>query len=335
MNKEPCLDEIFKKETHVEKSTPLITCVLTSYNYEQFLEESLQSLLNQTYPNFEVVCIDDASTDSSYEIAKKYEKHPKLRLFRNKQNVGALKNITKATELARGEYIGYFSCDDKWDASFLSELGAVILERPQVAMCFSNPAFFSETSSHFNQYCDESTFFTPESYAQFTKRSYIWVATHAAIYKTEVIRKLEPFKKEYDYHCDWLMNYQIASQYPIAYVPKTLAWMRTHSQSFSANPDQTRIERIYDALCLLMSKDRALEQYFLCSNILSSLPPHFLNFLLKRKKFRYFFCFFIGKVKRKLLRYRAKARSYFFSLSIEDSYLNNSSFVQEKPIQKE
>src|SRR6187431_132670 len=93
---------------------PLISIVLCTFNGARFLEEQIESILNQTYPNIELLISDDASIDDSIMILKKYEHHPLVKLFYNKQNVGFSKNFECAAMLTNGDYIAFSDQDDIW-----------------------------------------------------------------------------------------------------------------------------------------------------------------------------------------------------------------------------
>src|SRR5689334_6476928 len=93
---------------------PLISIVLCTFNGARFLEDQVESILNQTYPNIELLISDDASIDESIIILKKYEHHPLVKLFYNKQNVGFAKNFETAAMLTKGNYIAFSDQDDIW-----------------------------------------------------------------------------------------------------------------------------------------------------------------------------------------------------------------------------
>lgn len=95
---------------------PNISVVMSVYNGEEYLPESIQSILNQTYINFEFIIIDDASTDNSWEILKSFsEKDNRLRLFRNEKNIGIegfIKNLNFGCKKAQSKYIARIDQDD-------------------------------------------------------------------------------------------------------------------------------------------------------------------------------------------------------------------------------
>lgn len=101
----------------------LVSIIMPVYNCEKYLDESIKSVKNQTYKNWELIIIDDDSTDNSWEKieknAKRYEDRIKsIRLFENK---GAANARNTGLELAKGDYISFFDADDIWKENKLEE----------------------------------------------------------------------------------------------------------------------------------------------------------------------------------------------------------------------
>lgn len=92
-------------------AAPLVSVCIPVYNMERFITEALHSVLNQTFQDLEVVIVDNASTDSTPELLSK-SMDPRVRLFRNDQNIGAAGNFNRAMSLARGRYIKLLCADD-------------------------------------------------------------------------------------------------------------------------------------------------------------------------------------------------------------------------------
>lgn len=92
---------------------PLVSVVMPVYNGEKFLPQAIESILNQTYKNFEFIIIDDASTDGSFEIIKKYAKKDKrIKFMRNKKNLGQTEALINSKKLIKGKYFFKMDSDD-------------------------------------------------------------------------------------------------------------------------------------------------------------------------------------------------------------------------------
>lgn len=91
----------------------LISIIMPVYNNQRFLPEAIESILNQTYVNFEFIIIDDCSTDGSWEIITSYaKKDNRIKPFRNKNNLKIVKTRNKGFKLAKGSYFAIFDSDD-------------------------------------------------------------------------------------------------------------------------------------------------------------------------------------------------------------------------------
>ena len=99
-----------------------ISVIIPVYNVEQYLRECLESVINQTLSELEIICINDGSTDSSLDILREYEQKDNRIIVINKDNEGqaAARNI--GISMAKGEYIGFLDSDDYIDSNFYEKL---------------------------------------------------------------------------------------------------------------------------------------------------------------------------------------------------------------------
>jgi len=92
-------------------SIPKVSVLMSVYNGERYLREALESILNQTFSDFEFINIDDGSTDTTWRILNDYD-GARIRLVRNEENIGLAGSLNKGLELARGEFIARMDADD-------------------------------------------------------------------------------------------------------------------------------------------------------------------------------------------------------------------------------
>ena len=96
-----------------KSSIPLLTVLMPVYNAEKFLDESIGSILNQTYSNFELLILDDASTDNSLKIIKAYAKEDKrITVLVNQKNRGEAKCRNRLLKTSKTEFIAWMDADD-------------------------------------------------------------------------------------------------------------------------------------------------------------------------------------------------------------------------------
>ena len=92
--------------------TVKVSVILPVYNVEKYLKECLDSILNQTLQEIEVICVDDGSTDRSLEILREYEKKDKRVIVLTQENKGAGAARNKGLAIAKGEYLSFLDSDD-------------------------------------------------------------------------------------------------------------------------------------------------------------------------------------------------------------------------------
>lgn len=101
---------------------PLVSIAMTTYNGERFLKDQIDSILNQTYKNIELIIVDDCSKDSTYKIVQEYSASDnRVKAYRNTDNHGFFKNFIKAISLCTGDYIALSDQDDIWEPWKIAE----------------------------------------------------------------------------------------------------------------------------------------------------------------------------------------------------------------------
>lgn len=115
---------------------PLVSVCMPVYNGARFLESAIESVLAQTYSDFELRVFDDASTDGSWELLQGF-RDPRLVLHRNDRNLGPEANWNQALEAARGTYIKLFHQDDLLAPDCLERQVRVLEDHPRVVLAFS------------------------------------------------------------------------------------------------------------------------------------------------------------------------------------------------------
>ena len=95
------------------KNTPLVSVIMSAYNAQLYVTKAIESVLHQTYRNFEFIIIEDASTDETFSIINGFkEKDKRIFIMRNGDNIGLTKSLNKALKKARGKYIIRMDADD-------------------------------------------------------------------------------------------------------------------------------------------------------------------------------------------------------------------------------
>lgn len=98
-----------------EREEPLVSIITPLYNSEKYIGETIESVLNQTYKNWEMLIVDDCSKDNGVKIVNEYVlKDKRIKLFRNEKNEGVSFSRNRAIDLSQGKYIAFLDSDDLW-----------------------------------------------------------------------------------------------------------------------------------------------------------------------------------------------------------------------------
>lgn len=124
---------------------PTVSVILPVYNGSAYLVEAIESVLDQTWTDFELLLIDDGSTDSTIELASRYDDDPRLIILRNNQNMGLIATLNRGIELARGEFIARMDADDIALPHRLERQVTFLESHPDVGLCGSHVITFWQT----------------------------------------------------------------------------------------------------------------------------------------------------------------------------------------------
>lgn len=122
---------------------PKVSVIIPSYNHSKFIEAGINSILTQTYQDFEIIISDDASPDDSVEKIKKII-DPRIKLFAHTENMGAVYNTNFCIEKASGEYIALLNSDDLWEKEKLEKQVKFLEENKNIGAVFTNALFVDE-----------------------------------------------------------------------------------------------------------------------------------------------------------------------------------------------
>lgn len=138
---------------------PLVSIIVASYNYQNLIKEAIDSILCQTYKNFEIIVVDDGSKDNSISVIKEYTtKHHNVKLFThpNNENRGLPATVLLGIEKSQGEYIAFLESDDLWVPSYLQKKVEVINLHPDAKiisndiLLFGNEEVIKEKKEYFD-----------------------------------------------------------------------------------------------------------------------------------------------------------------------------------------
>lgn len=209
---------------------PLVSIITPMFNSETFISETLNSVINQTYQNWELLLIDDGSTDTTIEIVNQFlSKFHNIKLLQNKANLGAAISRNKGIEASLGNYIAFLDADDLWKPEKL-EIQIEFMQTENSYVCFSSYEQIDEAGKPLNN----SIKALPElTYQKLLKSNYIGNLT--GMYNVEVLGKIKApnLRKRQDWLL-WLAAIKKSGK-PAKSIPQSLAYYRVRKDSISSN----------------------------------------------------------------------------------------------------
>ena len=124
---------------------PKISIITPAYNCEKYLSEAVESVLKQTWEDWELLIIDDCSKDKTYECMQKLARQDKrIRVFQNEHNSGSAATRNYGVRQATGEWVAFLDSDDLWREEKLEKQMAVIEKNPEASFLFTGSAFIED-----------------------------------------------------------------------------------------------------------------------------------------------------------------------------------------------
>lgn len=203
---------------------PLVSIIMPSYNSGEFIEDSIKSVLDQTYHNWELIIIDDCSTDNTISIVESLNNN-KIKIIKNKNNLGAAKSRNKGIEIAQGQFIAFLDSDDLWHKEKL-RIQTSYMKENNISFTY---CAYEKINEHNKVIGNVSV---PEKIDRNTLLKTCYIGCLTAIYDTQKLNKVympEDTRRE-DY-ATWL---NIIREVKFIYgINKTLASYRVHSKQSS------------------------------------------------------------------------------------------------------
>jgi len=201
---------------------PLVSVIIPSYNRAHYIKETIDSILAQTYKNFEIIVIDDGSSDNTREVLEAYKDRISY-FYQENQGVASTRN--RGVEEARGEYVSFLDCDDIWFPEKLEKQIEYVNEHPHVALVCAEVHIINSDGKfvkHVKR--DESL---PLTFENLFEQSLVHVPT--TIVKRQVILALGGFDPTVAISDDYDLWLRLIKRYSCHYMPIPLAKYRIHS----------------------------------------------------------------------------------------------------------
>lgn len=253
----------------MQTEQPLVSILMTAYNREDYITESIESVLANSYTNWELIIVDDQSKDKTLYIAKSYESlDSRIKVYINETNLGDYPNRNKAASLAKGKYIKYLDSDDILYSHGLEIMVGIMETFPQAGIGFAN---------YWNTYkCRLPKLLNPQEsyYNHYFKGGLLFVGPTGSIYNRDFFNNIGKFNPIYGVATDVEFNLKAAQKSPVVCFQNDLIWWRQHeNQEFIKR--KYEYEKLYEKIntLFLNHQDCPLTQtdIFITKNNLKNL----------------------------------------------------------------
>jgi glycosyltransferase involved in cell wall biosynthesis len=220
--------------------TPEISVIFTSYNHKGYLFQAIESLINQTFTNFEIIIVDDCSTDGSQEILKNYTNDKRVKLFLLEKNTGSYVNASNyGFSHSSAEFVIFAQCDDFAEKNQLFELIKYARMNKDVAVVFSssnlvdkNGEFilcdFDIRTRYFKKFHSENSIIGSSEMNNYLLNSCIIPNLSAALIKKTIFEEYNFFSNDYLVLADWDFWLKVSTKYDFFYIRDPLNNFRQH-----------------------------------------------------------------------------------------------------------
>lgn len=216
---------------------PLVSVLMTVYNREKYIAEAIESVINSSYQNWELIIVDDQSKDRSVEIARSYKaKDNRIRVYINEVNLGDYPNRNKAASYAKGKYLKYLDSDDIIYPHGLKVMVEAMEKFPEAAIAFPD---FKESGNTKLPYLLNPLDLYNKHYFE---GGLLYTGPTGAIYRSDYFNSVNGFNTKFGVASDFAFNLQAASLHPAIILQRDLFWWRPHEgQEINTKKDHYEI----------------------------------------------------------------------------------------------
>ncbi len=206
--------------------SPLVSVFIPVYNAESLVAQAIESVLAQTYQHYELIVVNDASTDGTAEVIARYQDHPRVRIHHNPANLGIAPNWNMGVSLCEGDLVARLDADDFYAPAFLEQVVPIFQRYPDVGMVFAGVNVVSPFNKlirelpYRHSWVRASRDFLPELLRSCRVRS------PTVCVRRTCYQQLGPVIDELGILHDWEMWVRIAANYDVGYLARPLAYYR-------------------------------------------------------------------------------------------------------------
>jgi len=220
---------------------PTLTVAMPNYNHAKYLPESLEAILDQSYRPFEIIVLDDATTDDSVNIIESYVKRePSIRFIKSEINRGVTYQLNYLLKIAVGDYFCAPAADDKMLPGFLEKSMNSLAQFPQAGLCSTRTQCIDGEGRergilHTCAVTNRGPFISSEKALSIMHRHGSWMQGNTVIFRRQALMDSGGLIPELHSFWDGFIHTVIAAKYGVCFIAEPLAAWRQVENSYSAN----------------------------------------------------------------------------------------------------
>lgn len=245
---------------------PLVSIIITAFNQEKFIAEAVQSVINQSYENWECIIVDDGSTDNTRNICNEFVQKDSRIIYTYQPNQGVSAARNNGFALTKGSFVQFLDGDDYLNTEKLKIQIEFLVANPDVTVCYTDHLFFIQHENRFVRHQFKLLSGNPLHEILFDYDNGVSIPIHSAlISKTVFDNEQLPFTTEYQYRYeDWVFWVRIVlNNARFHFINQPLCVYRMHKENFCADDAETTFHALRAVNYIGKILDSSLDKKFI------------------------------------------------------------------------
>lgn len=223
---------------------PLVSIIIPSYNQARFLEFTIQSILEQDYPNLEILLVDGGSTDGSVDIIRRYA--DRFAWWVSEKDKGHADALNKGFARAKGEIIAWLNSDDTYYPGAISDAVRILQENPDVGLVYADADLTDENGKIIGRFASRQT-----DYKKLLRGS-VHIPQATTFFRADLYRQVGALSLSLFFAFDYDLWVRLSKVSRLLYVPHRWATFRLHDEGKSVKND----DRCYPDMLKVYERER-------------------------------------------------------------------------------
>ncbi|WP_418791098.1 glycosyltransferase family 2 protein [Phosphitispora sp. TUW77] len=220
----------------MSKIKPLVSIITPSYNQGRFIEDTINSVLSQEYPNFEYIVVDGGSTDDTLSILEKYS--TRLRWI-SESDKGQSDAINKGFKMAKGEIVAWLNSDDTYELGAIEKAVSYMTANPKVALVYGHAGIIDEYGKWVRQFEATEPF-------NLWRLIHVWdyIMQPTTFFRKKALQEVGYLREDLNWCMDWDLWIRLGRKYAVGFIPEVLANNREYEETKTSTGGWSRLKEI-------------------------------------------------------------------------------------------